>query len=280
MIRGSVDARDALAVLATVAGVGALAVLLVVPVEWVPAGVGVRPVLWLFGVAAVCVAGWLVRDLIVPPPRHGSRVGDDPRREWDAPLVDDDPEAIELGDDRPLGDAITVAAGDDDRLSSERGPRPVVARARARRHLHDAAIHAVATAESVDESTAERRVDRGEWTDDVRAAAYLSETATPSIPPTTRLRDWLAGERTARCVRATVRELERLDRRARRGHRPNERNRRAISDERTDDAATAGASSTDTGWDSADDDNTDDDRTTYGERVYPKPATEATEVSR
>ncbi|WP_284012316.1 DUF7269 family protein [Halobaculum litoreum] len=258
-------ARDALATVAAVAGLGAVAVLAGLPVDHLFGGVGVQPVLWLFGVAAVCVAGWLVRDVIVPPARHGSRVDGDPRRTWDAPLVADEPEAIELGDERPLGAAITLAARDDDRLAAEHGPPPTVARSRAQRRLAAAVARELADAEGVSERTARRRVDAGEWTDDVRAAAYLSDGPTPSVPPVTRLRDWLAGERTARSVRATVRELERLGRRTRAGaERAADRPRRSIRAEREGDA-----------------DDPDGEAPTERERVYPKPASEVSgEVAR
>ncbi|MFC7071465.1 DUF7269 family protein [Halobaculum lipolyticum] len=281
----------ALATVAVVAGVGAVAVLLGLPGTWFLTGVGVQYVLWLFGIAVVCVAGWLVRDVIVPPPRRGSRVDGDPRRGWDAPLVGDEPERIELGDERPLGAAITVAAGDDDRLAREHGPEPAVARGRARRRLREVATAELAAAEGLSASTAERRIDAGEWTDDVRAAAYLSDGPTPSVPPVTRLRDWLAGERTARSVRATVRAVEALERRSRGAGGRTDGPRRSIRSERADAAAGDAADRSRTGdgtgdgaggADAADPDSAPDreregehEREGGRERVYPKPAAEA-----
>lgn len=292
MRRSTSGARLALATVAAVAAVGAVAVLLGLPGTRFLTGIGVQYVLWLFGVAAVCVAGWLVRDVIVPPPRQGASIDGDPRREWDAPLVGEEPERIELGDERPLGAAITVAARDDDRLAREHGPEPAVARRRARRRLHEVATAELAAAEGLSASAAERRVDAGEWTDDVRAAAYLSDGPTPSVPPVTRLRDWLAGERTARSVRAAVREVEALERRSRGGGRRTDRPRRSIRTEREDAAAGGASDGTDAaersrtgeepGEESSDEpgddtggDADDRDPASERERVYPKPAAEA-----
>jgi hypothetical protein len=64
-------------------------------------------------------------------------------------------------------------------------------RRRLRARLRTAAVETVQRADACDRSTAEDRVDRGEWTDDAVAAAYLATDR--RVPASVRLRSLLTG---------------------------------------------------------------------------------------
>lgn len=263
------DVRDALAAVAVLATVTAVGMLVGVPVPSLPA-VGTAPVAWAVGLAAVVTAGWLLRDRIVlSSRRRGPHVDGDPRGPWDDPLVRPAPEQIELGAERPLGAAITVAAEDDDLLTAEHGPGKRIARVRAQRRLREAVERELVAVEGCSSHEAAERVESGAWTDDDRAAAFLSEGRAPSLPPLVRLRDWLAGKRTARGVHAAVRALDRLA----------ERDPSRVGSDRDSDRPARRATTGDwrTGRDVADGDDPDDRQATEPterERVSPKPRSE------
>lgn len=266
------DARDALAAVAVFATGGAVAVLAGGPVGSVSA-VRASQLAVVVGLAAVVTAGWLLRDrLVLPSRRRGPRVGGDPRGPWDDPLVRPEPERVELGAERPLGAAITVAAEDDDLLTAEHGPGKRIARVRAQRRLRDAVERELVAVEGSSEREAAKRVEQGTWTDDDRAAAFLAEGPPPSLPPLVRLRDWLAGKRTARGVHAAVRELERLAERDRSsvGHDESGRQARRTTTGEWSNAPEASGEGDAEGSDGDEQATEPPER----ERVYPKPRSE------
>ena len=67
-----------------------------------------------------------------------------------------------------------------------------------------AAVDAVTESTGCSREAAARLVAEGRWTDRPRARAYLAEDDAIRRPLRTRVRDWAAGERTERAVRATV----------------------------------------------------------------------------
>lgn len=76
-----------------------------------------------------------------------------------------------------------------------------------RERLREAAVAVVASRDGVDPETAAARVERGEWTDDPVAAAFLS----PSVraPPSVRWREyWSTTPRAASRARRTAAVLE------------------------------------------------------------------------
>ena len=154
-----------------------------------------RPLLGVLGVACVVLVllGW-------------DRDADD---EWTETLREAAPERVPAGDGTPPGAWVTLAAGERDRIA-EASLADHYGDAVARDRLIEAATTAVAADTGVDETTAAEQVASGAWTDDPRAAAYLADGETPTVPPGMRLRDWLAGERRPRQVRAAVREIREL----------------------------------------------------------------------
>lgn len=76
-----------------------------------------------------------------------------------------------------------------------------------REPLREAAIAVVASREGVDRETAAARVERGEWTDDPVAAAFLSSSV--RAPPSVRWREyWSTTPRAASRARRTAAVLE------------------------------------------------------------------------
>jgi hypothetical protein len=111
-----------------------------------------------------------------------------------------------VGADRP-----TVGAELDRQLSligdGERGRQ---ARARVRRAVRSVAVETLCEVEGIDEATAERWLDGGEWTSDPRAAAFLGDDSVPRPSVGLRLRDWLSADPTfVRRARAAVAAVER-----------------------------------------------------------------------
>lgn len=153
-----------------------------------------RPVLGVLGVACVVLVllGW----------------NRDASDDWTETLREAAPERVPAGVGTPPGAWVTLAAGEENRIA-EASLVGQSGDAVARDRLIEAATAAVAADRGVDEETAAEMVASGEWTDDPRAAAYLADGETPTVPPGVRLRDWLAGERTPRRVRAAVREIRR-----------------------------------------------------------------------
>lgn len=129
---------------------------------------------------------------------------------WGTQIQEPSPEAVDAGERRPLGLSVTLAAGEDDPLAETFRSAHVDYERIARDRLQQAVTKTLVRTTDADPEAANRRVERGTWTDDRHAASYLATGRTPTLPPAVRLRDWLAGERTARCVRATVRELRSL----------------------------------------------------------------------
>jgi hypothetical protein len=90
------------------------------------------------------------------------------------------------------------------------GKRGRQARARVRREVRSVAVETLCDVEGIDEATAERRLEAGEWTDDPRAAAFLGDESVPQPRLGLRLRDWLSADPTfVRRARAAVAAVER-----------------------------------------------------------------------
>jgi uncharacterized protein (DUF58 family) len=73
--------------------------------------------------------------------------------------------------------------------------------------IRAAAVAAVADAEDITGPDARKRIENGEWTDDVRAQSFLGEA---DRPVGMRLRDWASGDGLERQVDATMAEIERI----------------------------------------------------------------------
>lgn len=188
---------DAVALAAVASAAASLAGLLPAAVVRALAAAA-RPTLGVVGVATVAVVllTW--------------RAGESDDAGWSERLRAAPPERVPAGDAVPPGAWVTLAAGESDRIARA----TTVGRygsGVAREQLIDAVAETLTTVRDVDETTARTMVADGTWSDDPRAAAYLADGETPTVPPATRLRDWLSGERRQRRVRATVRELRRLD---------------------------------------------------------------------
>lgn len=186
------QALDAVAVAAV--GAAAATVAGVTPAWLVQSVAAVaRPVLGVLGVACVVLVllGW----------------GRDASDDWTETVREAAPERVPAGVGTPPGAWVTLAAGEENRIA-EASLVGQSGDAVAHDRLVEAATAAVAADRGVDEETAAEMVASGEWTDDPRAAAYLADGETPTVPPELRLRDWLAGERTPRRVRAAVREIK------------------------------------------------------------------------
>ncbi|WP_435346503.1 DUF7269 family protein [Haloarchaeobius sp. HRN-SO-5] len=69
------------------------------------------------------------------------------------------------------------------------------------------AIDVLVRTENLTRNEAQRRVKRGEWTDDVRAANFLGGNTVPELPLRMQFYDWLSGEAYERHVRHTVDEI-------------------------------------------------------------------------
>ncbi len=81
---------------------------------------------------------------------------------------------------------------------------------RVRRTLRDLSIRVVASTADCSLARAREHVDRGTWTDDVRAAAFVGGDDAPERPASMRLTDWASGRSFDRRVEATVDELAAL----------------------------------------------------------------------
>lgn len=146
---------------------------------------------------------------------------------WRTPLRTTAPEAVSnTGGSRPHV-PVTVAADEIDPLAHEMAAR-LSDDSMARERLWSVAVETVAEDNGVSDETASetgtsvfsrplgphgvstdrasKLVESGAWTDNQRAAAYLSPTD-EALPVGVRLRDWLAGESGSRRVRATVRAI-------------------------------------------------------------------------
>lgn len=113
--------------------------------------------------------------------------------------------------DRTATETTTVGAAVDDPLAtltedpeSTTGPERVRAAETVRLELHGLAVETLAAVENCDRGTAARRVERGEWTDDPRAAAFLGGEDVPRVPVRLRVLDWVRGDPVARRAEATV----------------------------------------------------------------------------
>lgn len=109
-----------------------------------------------------------------------------------SPLVEREPERVHGS---PV---VGAGAGFDSLLDRTDAGRERTDREQARRDVHgelaEMAVRLRMEATGVDRTTAEAAVDRGEWTDDARAAAFLGGPDAPAPPWTVRLRDWLSAE--------------------------------------------------------------------------------------
>ena len=125
--------------------------------------------------------------------------------------------AVAAGPSRPTAETEPV---DDDRLGAEFDAtlarvetmsgaelRSADGPAELRERLRAAAVALIASREGVDRETAAARVERGEWTDDPLAAAFLSESL--RAPPAVRFRErWSTTPRAVTRTRRTVAALE------------------------------------------------------------------------
>ena len=108
------------------------------------------------------------------------------------PLVEREPERIHGS---PV---VGAGAGFDSLLDRTDAGRGRTDREQARRDVHgelaELAVRLRMESTGVDRAAAEAAVERGEWTDDARAAAFLGGADAPAPPWTVRLRDWLSAE--------------------------------------------------------------------------------------
>lgn len=125
--------------------------------------------------------------------------------------------AVVAGPSRPT---VETRSTDDDRLGAEFDAtlarvetmsgaelRAADAPAELRDRLRAATVALVASREGVDRETAAARVERGEWTDDPQAAAFLSESL--RAPAAVRFRErWSTTPRVVARTRRTVAALE------------------------------------------------------------------------
>jgi uncharacterized repeat protein (TIGR01451 family) len=76
-----------------------------------------------------------------------------------------------------------------------------------RSDIRAAAVAAVADAEDISKPVARKRIENGDWTDDVRAQSFLGS---PERPVGMRFRDWASGRGLEQQVEATMAEIERI----------------------------------------------------------------------
>lgn len=193
-------AFDAVALLALVGAAATLAGVVPDAVVRTLAGVA-RPTLGVLGLLTAVL-------VLVTWNRSGTDADETEYHEFGVPPRPAPPERVPAGDGVPPGARVALAAGEDDRIARATTGREFGGESVEER-LREAAVAAVVRDTGVDESLAAERVADGSWTDDPRAAALLADGEEPTVPPSVALRDWIAGERTARTVRATVREIER-----------------------------------------------------------------------
>lgn len=140
------------------AAVGAVAVLVGLFVSFQQAFAGLIPATWAFVLLVAAVAG--IQTLSTVFSRRGTPLLEtetgDPERRYEAPQPGDE-----------LAETLGIA-----RQRSRAGDRP---RDRIRSRTVDAAVAAVADAESCSEAEARERVENGEWTDDPVAAWFLGD---------------------------------------------------------------------------------------------------------
>lgn len=124
--------------------------------------------------------------------------------------VEDESPVTDRGD--PLGNEVDDAldgyaeANKWERLQAR---RIVVGR------LQEAAVYVLVENEGCSEAAARSRIERGTWTDDRVAAAFLADEGAVVLPLRTRLDEWLRGDRFARHARAVVTELAERSQRVR-----------------------------------------------------------------
>ncbi|MEZ3117734.1 hypothetical protein RYH80_17590 [Halobaculum sp. MBLA0147] len=198
--RRVVRAFDAVALLALVGAAATLAGVVPDAVVRTLAGVA-RPTLGVLGLLTAVL-------VLVTWNRSGTDADEPDHHEFGVPPHPAPPERVPAGDGVPPGARVALAAGEDDRIARATTRREFGGQSVEER-LREAAVAAVVRDTGVDESVAAERVADGSWTDDPRAAALLADGEEPTVPPSEALRDWIAGERTPRTVRATVREIER-----------------------------------------------------------------------
>jgi hypothetical protein len=150
-------------------------------------------------VVALVAVGFAVR---VVPDRDGA----DAATAW---RPADPPEATVIDGERPSRAGTAVdgpLARLGDATTTERSRSS--ARWRVRARVREAVV-ATLRAEGYDREDALALVERGAWTDDPRAAAFLGGPEARDPPLRDRLRDWAAGDPFARGARAAVAAAER-----------------------------------------------------------------------
>lgn len=103
---------------------------------------------------------------------------------------------------RDVDDLLAVIEGDKNRNRVDR----LINQSQVRDAARKTAVAVLADAKGHDHREALDRINRGNWTDRPRAAAFLGDEA-PDPPLEVRIRDWLSGETFERRVRVTVDEL-------------------------------------------------------------------------
>jgi hypothetical protein len=121
-----------------------------------------------------------------------------------ATAVDDAASAVHADRTDPLGHEVDEALtgyADADGFERRRSAALVD------RRLTEATVYVLVEREGLTEAEARSRVARGTWTDDPLAAAFLADEGEVALPLSTRLREWLRGDRFPRHARAVVDEL-------------------------------------------------------------------------
>ncbi|WP_170094894.1 hypothetical protein ACAH01_06325 [Halomicrobium sp. HM KBTZ05] len=129
--------------------------------------------------------------------------------------VDDENPVEQPAQDRPTGQTGTQPGRELDAeleridgVVDEMNPRDAYRAYKIRQNLRELAVRVLTAERGWSASTARSRIESGRWTDDPRAAAFLSEgSVVPSV--TLRLLDWARGDAFQRQVEATVVELAR-----------------------------------------------------------------------
>ncbi|MCU4743410.1 DUF7269 family protein [Natronoglomus mannanivorans] len=131
------------------------------------------------------------------------------RRDHDVPFPPPDPDD-ETADFEHVTETIDASL-ERHRLGDDRFERGKRSRQRheARTAIRRTAIDVLAACHNVSADDAATRIRDGTWTEDPRAAAFLSTSVTP--PLRLRIVDWMFGMRYHRGLEAAVEEISRLD---------------------------------------------------------------------
>ncbi|MFP8956130.1 hypothetical protein ACLI4Y_05335 [Natrialbaceae archaeon A-CW3] len=162
--------------------------------------IGSLLVVFGFGLLGVVVAG--ERQLETDQSTESDR-GHEPVVFPTAATQDRDRDVERIGQDVELA-LSRHRLGDSPRTRRKR----LVTRDRLRRAITDAVVASLTADGSLDDETARDRIQRGTWTDDPRAAAFLSSAVT--VPLAIRIEDWAVGQRDQRQLQAALEALTAL----------------------------------------------------------------------